>query len=73
MRARDLIRRLVPRWLDARQALALSNLCMSASEAVWDVHEEKMHRYVTGRAMDDPVYDFSKHEPRPCSLDDLPF
>ena len=73
MRARDLIRRMVPRWLDARQALALSNLCMAASEAVWDVHEDQMHRYVTGRAVDDPVLVFARLEPPPCGLDDLPF
>ncbi len=73
MRARDLIRRLVPGWLDARQALALSNFCMSASEAVWDVHEDKMHRYVTGRGLDDTVLDFGRLGPPPCGLDDLPF
>jgi len=73
MRARDLIRRFVPRWLDAAQALALSNLCMAASEAVWDVHEDQMHRHVTGKAMDDPVPDFGRLEPPPFGLDDLPF
>ena len=73
MRARDLIRLLVPRWLDARQALALSNLCMAASEAVWDVHEERMHRYLTGRAMDDPVPDFGLGQPPPSTINDLPF
>ena len=73
MRARDLIRRMVPRWLDARQALALSNLCMTASEAVWDVHEDQMYRYVTGRAVDDPVPVFGWLEPPPFGMDDLPF
>jgi len=74
MHARDLIRRLVPRWLDARQALALSSLCMAASEAVWDIYEDQMHRYITGRPIiDDPVPDFGRLEPPPCGLDDLPF
>ena len=73
MRPRDLIRHLVPRWLNARQALALSNLCMAASEAVWDVHEDKMHHYLTGRAMDDPGPVFGWDEPPPRALDDLPF
>jgi hypothetical protein len=73
MRARDLIRLLVPRWLDARQALALSNLCMAASEAIWDVHEDQMHRYVTGWAVDNPAPDFGRLEPPSGGLEDLPF
>ena len=74
MRARDLIRRLVPRWLDAREALSLSNIFMAASEAVWDVHEAKMVAYVTGRnPEDDPVPFFVLGQPPPSAIDDLPF
>ena len=74
MRARDLIRRVVPRWLDAREALALSNLFMAASEAVWDVHEAKMVAYVSGWIPEDvPVPDFGLGQPPPSALDDLPF
>ena len=74
MRARDLIRRLVPSWFDAREALALSNLFMAASEAVWDVHEHKMVAYVTGTfPEDDPVPDFGLGQPPHCAIDDLPF
>ena len=72
MRARDLIRRLVPRWLDAREALALSNLFMAASEAVWDVHEVKMVAYVSGwLAEDNPIPDYGIAQP--TALDDPPF
>jgi len=74
MRARDLIRRLVPRWLNARQALALSNLCMTASEAVWDVHEDKMQRLFTKRILEEePRWELLDGDTPGSCLDDLPF
>lgn len=72
MRARDLLRRIIPTWLNARQALALSNLCMSASEAIWDVHEEKMYLYIT-RCSLDKLAPVGLLNPLPDKSEDLPF
>ena len=74
MHVRELMRILVPRWLDGEQACALSGLLIEASEAVWAVHEDRICRHILeGHAQDpdpDPVQEYCD---RKEELEDLPF